>query len=70
MHQLPVAFDDAAVDHDRVDIRRRRRLHDRCLDLREWRDVKVGRADQNNVGALAGRQRSGDVRPIRARARR
>ena len=50
-----------AVDQRRVDVGRRHRAHDRCLQIDHGRDVDVVAADQDQVGPLAGRDRARHV---------
>src|SRR6185312_2885739 len=52
-NQATRSLQNSAIDHNGIDVRRRYRLHDRSLDIADWRDVDVFSANENDIGALS-----------------
>ena len=56
--ELALAAEDTAVHHHGVDVAGLRQEHHRIVGIADRRHVEIGRADQDQIGALAGRQRA------------
>ena len=59
--KLPAAPQDAAIDDDRVDVARLRERDQRLIGIADRRDIDVAGAHEDQIGALARRERAGAV---------
>ena len=58
MDELTVPFEDAPIDHDKIDIRWLRGPDDEMRRIGEHGEVYIAGRDQDEIGALARRERA------------